>query len=153
MGGSSSSSKEAPASPDDATAATVQEEQVVVKEIPKPPNAKRGSLLFRKYCKQCHTFQPEGRGTTRGPNLHGVFGTRSGFKTAQWGASDPRLIKLKLVWTEEVFKAWLACPQAFFNSQVMVGDRSCMAYKSFFEETRDQLDLIAFLKTANEKSD
>jgi cytochrome c2 len=40
-------------------------------------DAKKGANLFKTRCAQCHTLK-EGEGNKIGPNLHGLFGRKSG---------------------------------------------------------------------------
>eukprot|EP00971_Amphidinium_carterae_P064893 1285958-Amphidinium_carterae.1 len=82
---------------------------------------RRGKLLFKKYCKQCHIFEATGRGTINGPNLHGLLSSRSGDCTKKWGASGARLVSLDLVWTEAVLMEWLVGPKAAVGQYVAIG--------------------------------
>eukprot|EP00933_Yihiella_yeosuensis_P024931 TRINITY_DN1932_c1_g1_i1.p1 TRINITY_DN1932_c1_g1~~TRINITY_DN1932_c1_g1_i1.p1 ORF type:complete len:140 (-),score=23.89 TRINITY_DN1932_c1_g1_i1:49-468(-) len=110
------------------------------------PDLRRGRAIFKKYCAQCHTFKPEGRGTVRGPNIFGVVGTHSGEKVKMWGGSWERLADFRLRWTEETLLAWLERPQDFVPQRP--GDRSCMTFRGFDRED-DRMDLTGFL-AANE---
>jgi cytochrome c2 len=42
-----------------------------------PGDAKKGANLFKTRCAQCHTLK-EGEGNKIGPNLHGLFGRKTG---------------------------------------------------------------------------
>ncbi|KAK0107276.1 iso-1-cytochrome c [Cadophora gregata] len=43
----------------------------------KDGDAKKGANLFKTRCAQCHTLG-EGEGNKIGPNLHGLFGRKTG---------------------------------------------------------------------------
>jgi cytochrome c len=87
-------------------------------------------------CKACHTVAP-GAGAALGPNLWGVFGSRSG--TAPGYAYSEGLKRLGVTWTAETLDSWIANPRA-----VVPGTK--MAYAGL-EDPRDRADVIAYLKT------
>lgn len=103
---------------------------------------RRGQLIFKKSCAQCHSIKPEGRGKVLGPNLFGVIGSPSGTLAEAWGSKNPRLKSLNFVWTEANMKLWLTNPQAV--GKKVWGDKTCMSFKGMEEEDRD--DLVGFIR-------
>mmetsp|Transcript_11059 Transcript_11059/g.25988 ORF Transcript_11059/g.25988 Transcript_11059/m.25988 type:complete len:113 (-) Transcript_11059:59-397(-) len=106
-------------------------------------DVRRGQLLFKKLCAQCHTARPTGRGSTRGPNLFGVVGAPSGSLVFAWGGSYQRLQAYGLVWSEATLLSFLENPRDLISS--VRGDMSCMNFKGMDRES-DRVDLVAFLK-------
>jgi len=110
-------------------------------------NGVRGRALFKKYCRQCHTLQPEGRGTGQGPNLFGFFGEPAGSRVKAWGSKSARLAERQFSWTDETVLFLLQKPTLLVPQ--MPGDRSCFSFRGMSAEV-DRVDLLSFLKTASD---
>eukprot|EP00002_Diphylleia_rotans_P004640 TRINITY_DN1350_c0_g1_i1.p2 TRINITY_DN1350_c0_g1~~TRINITY_DN1350_c0_g1_i1.p2 ORF type:complete len:110 (-),score=19.90 TRINITY_DN1350_c0_g1_i1:128-457(-) len=96
-----------------------------------------GEKLFKTRCAQCHTYDKGGSNKT-GPNLHGLFGRKSGsVEKFSYSAANKNA---GVVWDEKTLFDYLENPKKF-----MPGNK--MAFAGFKKE-QERADVIAFLKKA-----
>lgn len=98
-------------------------------------DAAKGEKVFHK-CKICHKISADGKHTI-GPNLHGLFGRKSG--TTDFNYS-PAMKAANIVWSEETLEKYLANPKA-----MVPGNK--MAFAGLPKES-DRENVIAYLKQA-----
>ena len=96
----------------------------------------RGEKVFKR-CQACHTLEAGGA-TTRGPNLHGLFGREAG--TAGYDKYSEAFKTSGIVWTAETLDEFLAKPK-----QLIPGNT--MAFSRLRKEDQ-RADLIAYLEQA-----
>ncbi|KAJ2144189.1 iso-1-cytochrome c [Coemansia sp. RSA 678] len=100
-----------------------------------PGNAKNGAKLFKTRCAQCHTVE-EGGANKVGPNLHGLFGRKTGqvegFKYTEANK------KAGITWSEDTLFDYLENPKKFIKG-------TSMAFAGFKKE-KERNDVIAHLK-------
>ncbi|KAJ2564229.1 iso-1-cytochrome c [Coemansia sp. RSA 1822] len=100
-----------------------------------PGNAKNGAKLFKTRCAQCHTLE-EGAANKVGPNLHGLFGRKTGqvegFKYTEANK------KAGVTWSEDTLFDYLENPKKFIKG-------TSMAFAGFKKE-KERNDVIAHLK-------
>ncbi|MCW8914367.1 MAG: cytochrome c family protein [Magnetovibrio sp.] len=95
-----------------------------------------GKKLFRKKCKNCHTFDPGGKNMT-GPNLWGIVGRD---KAVAKNYRYSKTMKLKGgTWTEAELLSFIAGPRTFVPDTKMV-------FPGLKNET-DRQNILAFLKS------
>ncbi|WP_309646182.1 cytochrome c family protein [Phenylobacterium sp.] len=118
-------------------AMTAEQTAAVLASLPAPYNTADLENGKRKFglCKSCHTIAPGGANMT-GPNLHGVFGRKTG-EVAGYKYSDA-VKNAGFVWDAEHLDKWLAEPRTFLPGTKM----------SFagLKEAKDRVDLIAYMK-------
>lgn len=76
-----------------------------------------GAAIFQQQCAMCHVLQA-GAPSTVGPNLHGVFGRKSG--TLPGYAYSPAMRKAGIVWNEETLDRLIASPRTFVPGTIML---------------------------------
>jgi cytochrome c len=122
----------APASP----AASDAEMQAAVAALPAPLSAAtyaRGRSVFGQ-CRSCH-FVEAGAGDSIGPNLHEVFGRRSG--TGRNFRYSPAMRNAGLTWDAATLDRYLENPRATVPGTLMVF--------AGVQRPEDRRDVIAFL--------
>ncbi|MCJ1344375.1 iso-1-cytochrome c [Peltigera leucophlebia] len=100
-----------------------------------PGDAKKGANLFKTRCAQCHTLK-ESEGNKIGPNLHGLFGRKTG-SVEGFSYSDANKGK-QIVWGDETLFEYLENPKKYIPG-------TKMAFGGL-KKAKDRNDLIAHLK-------
>lgn len=104
---------------------------------PPPATSSSGKAIFQSQCALCHTLRA-GAPNGAGPNLHGLFGRKSGSMPDYPYSAAMR--DAGVVWNEHTLDTFLAAPQAF------VADIT-MPYPGL-PDAKLRQRLIAYLKTA-----
>lgn len=93
-----------------------------------------GKKVFTR-CKACHTIDEGGRNRV-GPNLYGVFGSKSG--SVEGFAYSKAMIAADITWTDETMSAYLAKPKTYIpkNKMSFIG----------LKKEADRTNLIAYLR-------
>ncbi|KZS92750.1 putative cytochrome C [Sistotremastrum niveocremeum HHB9708] len=100
-------------------------------------DASKGASLFKTRCAQCHTLG-EGEGNKVGPNLHGLFGRKTGqVEGFSYTAAN---VNKGVVWGEETLFEYLENPKKYIPG-------TKMAFAGLKKE-KDRNDLITHLKEA-----
>ena len=81
------------------------------------PLVMKGETLFNR-CRACHAFKPDTRSLSRGPNLWGVVGRKSGTAPGYTDYSQA-MLKANITWTAESIDKYLADPKAFIPGNLM----------------------------------
>ncbi|KAJ1621695.1 cytochrome c-like domain-containing protein [Pavlovales sp. CCMP2436] len=100
-------------------------------------DAKSGAKIFKIKCATCHTYNSGGASKT-GPNLHALFGRKSG--TVE-GYSYTQANRDKgVVWNDDTLFDYLENPKKYIPG-------TKMAFAGF-KKPQERADVIAFLKEA-----
>ena len=100
-----------------------------------PGDMKKGANLFKTRCAQCHTLKA-GEGNKIGPELHGLFGRKSG-QVAGFSYTDANKDK-GVAWKEDTLFEYLENPKKYIPG-------TKMAFGGL-KKAKDRNDLITFLK-------
>ncbi|KAK2758278.1 iso-1-cytochrome c [Arachnomyces sp. PD_36] len=98
-------------------------------------DAAKGAGLFKTRCAQCHTLE-EGGANKIGPNLHGLFGRKTG-QVEGFSYTDANKQK-GITWNEETLYTYLENPKKYIPG-------TKMAFGGL-KKGKDRNDLITFLK-------
>ncbi|KAI9595274.1 cytochrome c [Syncephalis fuscata] len=102
-----------------------------------PGDATAGAKLFSTRCAQCHTVD-KGDVNGVGPNLHGLFGRKSG--TVEGFAYTSANKDKGVIWEEQTLFDYLLNPKKYIPG-------TKMAFAGF-KKAKDRNDVIAYLKEA-----
>jgi len=102
-------------------------------------DAANGAKLFKTRCLQCHVVEKAG-GNGVGPNLHGLFGRKSG--TIPGFTYTAANQKAGVTWGEETLFEYLENPKKYIPG-------TKMAFAGF-KKPQDRADVIAYLKESTQ---
>ncbi|KAL8798604.1 MAG: hypothetical protein Q9182_006539 [Xanthomendoza sp. 2 TL-2023] len=98
---------------------------------------KKGANLFKTRCAQCHNLK-EGEGNKVGPNLHGLFGRKTG-QVEGFSYTDANKAK-GIEWKEDTLFEYLENPKKYIPG-------TKMAFGGL-KKGKDRNDLITHLRNA-----
>jgi len=98
-------------------------------------NAAAGAKLFKQRCQACHTCK-KGEGHKVGPNLHGLFGRKTG-QAKGYSYTEANVSK-GIEWNDDTLFEYLLNPKKYIPGTKMVF--------AGFKKPQDRFDVIAFLK-------
>ncbi|KAF8173586.1 cytochrome c-like domain-containing protein [Mycena galopus ATCC 62051] len=108
-----------------------------------PGDANKGASLFKTRCAQCHTLGA-GEGNKVGPNLHGLFGRKTG--QVEGFSYTSANVNKGVTWAEETLFEYLENPKKYIP-----GTTRPQPYQNGLcglKKEKDRNDLITHLKDA-----
>ncbi|KAH8090871.1 cytochrome c [Filobasidium floriforme] len=105
-----------------------------------PADVNKGASLFKTRCAQCHTLGA-GEPNKVGPNLHGVFGRRSG--QAEGFSYTAANVNKGVVWEVDTMTEYLENPKKYIPG-------TKMAFAGL-KKLGDRQNLVAYLKEETSK--
>ena len=99
------------------------------------PSEKKGAKIFKTKCSQCHTVE-DGGAHKQGPNLHGVFGNKSGQAEGFSYSSDNK--KSGVTWDATTLDPFLTNPKKYMKGTKMVF--------AGIKKAKERKDLVEYLK-------
>lgn len=99
----------------------------------------RGAKLFKTRCGQCHTIE-KGGSNKLGPNLHGLFGRKSG-SVGDYSYTSANKEK-GVIWDEKTLFDYLEDPKKYIPG-------TKMAFAGL-KKPKERDDIIAYMKTASQ---